>query len=495
VALTNPAHNIPADSSGTVSSFDGSGTTIKLFEGTSSLDYDGVGTANGKWTVSATGDGITPGSITEDGKFAIVGNHSSMTEDSASIEYTITGKRLNGSDITDTTAIQSLVKSKAGVDGVGSFVTRLTADNFVITYDQDGLNPSPSSIKLIASSSNFTDGFFKFTGEGGFSDDASFLDGETANTDERTFTVPSTYSQTPYKFRVGVADGNQVERASDNLSIASVKPGSDTTPQYFITSIAGGTQIKNSGGGIELQVQKSSVDGLDDITSGTDARIYIDTTLLTVQTGITDGGNGVEYNPIISASAIDGTLVLSLRSGSTGQHGVLDTITLVDVTDGLGGGTFLSPNLKTTRDPSDNSFNPLFLSATASFFDIDGSEYTSSVQITPSFDTVDKMAVSNAVGDTTNITITAGDGDGGTITLGGSSVATKDTVLTAVFTSPVTGKTTTTTETFYIISDGADGIDAITVTTNNPSHTVPAAADGTVSSFGPEIAHFLLVTL
>lgn len=46
------------------------------------------------------------------------------------------------------------------------------------------------------------------------------------------------------------------------------------------------------------------------------------------------------------------------------------------------------------------------------------------------------MAVSTKVGDS-EVVITAGDGDGGTITLGGSSVPTKDVVLTAVFTDPV----------------------------------------------------------
>ena len=141
---------------------------------------------------------------------------------------------------------------------------------------------------------------------------------------------------------------------------------------YFITPIAGGTQLKNSSGTIELQVQKSSVSGLSDVTSGTDARIYDGATLLAAQTGVTDGGNGVAYNPIIAPSFITGTKTLTLKDNS---GNVLDTITLVDVTDGLGGGSFISPNLKSTRNPADNSFTPTLLHATASFFDTSGTEY------------------------------------------------------------------------------------------------------------------------
>ncbi len=189
------------------------------------------------------------------------------------------------------------------------------------------------------------------------------------------------------------------------------------------------------------------------------------------------------YNPTLGPGFITGTKTLLLKDNS---GTVLDSITLLDVTDGLGGGSFVASNLKTNRNTSvtPNTFSPTTLTAQASFFDTSGTEKTQTVQITPSFSGgVDKMQVSSPSGNTNDITITADDGDGGTITLAGAAVATKDVVLTAVFTDPSTGQTTTITETFYIVSDGVDGIDAITVINTNQAHSLPASSAGVVSSY------------
>jgi hypothetical protein len=365
--------------------------------------------------------------------------------------------------------------------GAGKNVS-LLADSYVIQYDEFGLNPTPSStIELIASSSNFIDAFFKFTGgtAGTFTSETSFSDGLTANTDTKAFNVPSAYFATPLTFKVAVSEGSQIEALSDTLTITALKSGADSTPMYFITPIAGGTQIKNSSGNIQLQVQESSISGLSNISSGTIKLYKDDSSLLNASmSGIT----GDEYNPTIDKDAINGTLILELRDSS--DDSVLDTITLLDVTDGLGGGSFISSNLKSTRTPSDNSFLPTTLTATASFYDTSGTEYTSNVIITPFVSNgVDYMEVGAASGDTTNIIITADDGDGVAITLGASPVATKDVVLTAVFTDPATSQTNTITETYYIISDGSDGIDAITIINPNQAHTLPASSTGVVSSY------------
>jgi hypothetical protein len=361
--------------------------------------------------------------------------------------------------------------------GAGKNIS-LSADSYVIQYDEFGLNPIPSStISLIASSSNFVDAYYKFTGGGAvFTDETSFTDGLTANTDTATLTVPSSYFSTPLTIKVAVSEGNQVEKLSDTITITALKSGADSTPQYMITPLTG-TQIKNSSGNIELQVQESSINGLSDVNSG-DIKIYKnDSSLLNASMS---GVTGDEYNPTLDSDAITGTLNLQLRDVS---DNVLDSITLVDVSDGLGGGSFISPNLKATRNPGYGIYNPTFLSATASFFDTSGTEYQKQVRITPSLSGVtDYMEVGTASGDS-EITITANDGDGGSITLGGSSVATKDVVLVATFTDPATSQTTTINETFYIVSDGADGLSAITVVNTNQSHTLPASSDGVVSSY------------
>ena len=375
--------------------------------------------------------------------------------------------------------------------GTGKTVS-LSADTFVIEYDQDGNNPSPSSINLFASSSNFIDPYFKFTGGGTIwtGDDTTFTDGSDTNNDivSSIDLSGTTISDLPLQFRVGVADGGlsgqgQVELISDVINIFGVKPGSDTVPNFFITPVSGGTQIKNSSGTIELKAQKADINGVTDVVGGsTDARIYDGNTLLAVQTGVTAVVSAAApYNPTIDKDFINGTKTLLLKDNS---GNVLDSITLLDVTDGLGGGSFIASSLKTNRDTSvtPNTFFPSFLSATASFYDTSGQEYQGRVQITPSLvGSTDHMAVSTKTGNV-QVVIQANDGDGTSITLGGSSVATKDVVLKALFSDPATGQVTTTTETFYIVSDGVDGIDAITVINTNQAHTVPANSDGTLGS-------------
>ena len=370
--------------------------------------------------------------------------------------------------------------------GVGKTAT-LAASTFVIEFDQDGDNPSPSTIDVFASSSNFIDPYFKFSGGSTFfTDETTFTDGSDDDNDIVSSIDISTasISDMPLQFRVAVSDGDQVEVVSDVINIFGVKPGSDTVPNFFITPIAGGTQIKNSSGTIELQVQKADISGITDITSGTDAQIFSGSTLLaTSMTGIGNGGNGVVYNPTIGASAIDGTKTLLLKDNG---GNVLDSITLLDVTDGLGGGSFISPSLKINRNTSvtPNTYTASFLEATASFFDTSGNEYQKRARITPSFSSgVDNMTLGPTSGDS-EISFTATDGDGTDMFFGvNQTEATKDVVITAVFTDPATGQQNTINETFYIVSDGVDGIDAITVINTNQAHSLPASSAGVVSSY------------
>ena len=118
VILTNEAHTVAAANDGTVSSYAGSGTDIYVYEGATQLDYDGVGTAAGKWTVTAAGTSVTPGALSDGGNYASMAVVSSMSANQALVTFTISGKKLNGTAFSGITKVQSLTKSIKGADGV-----------------------------------------------------------------------------------------------------------------------------------------------------------------------------------------------------------------------------------------------------------------------------------------------------------------------------------------------------------------------------------------
>jgi hypothetical protein len=121
--LSNEAHILPASSTGVVSSYSGSGTTIQVYEGSHFLDYDGVGTADGHWKV-VIGDtaNITEGTASSTGsgssRYATIGAHSAAANntDSFIINYTISGKSSGGESFSFVKS-QTITKSKTGADG------------------------------------------------------------------------------------------------------------------------------------------------------------------------------------------------------------------------------------------------------------------------------------------------------------------------------------------------------------------------------------------
>ena len=146
--LSNEAHTFAADAAGVVASYSGSGTTIKLFEGTTELRYQQGSTANSRWSVATAASNITVGSISDSGNFATVNNHSNMTQDNASIVYTITGKRADGSAIS-LTKTQSFSKSKVGNTG-GTGPTGPSGDIYKTIYLYDAKATIPASIAITA---------------------------------------------------------------------------------------------------------------------------------------------------------------------------------------------------------------------------------------------------------------------------------------------------------------------------------------------------------
>ena len=136
LSMPNSAHTIPTDSAGANGVYTGSGTELYIYEGTTALAYDAVGTAASSWKIlSAVGTNITASTtFTDSGTYATVGQHSAMTADTASILYTVTGKRANGVAFT-LTATQTFSKSKAGVIGADSTIYYISESTPVVTKD------------------------------------------------------------------------------------------------------------------------------------------------------------------------------------------------------------------------------------------------------------------------------------------------------------------------------------------------------------------------
>lgn len=108
--LTNQYHRIPGTTAS--NSMVGSGTNIIVYDGTTPLRYDGVGTTRGTFTVNAVGTSVTAGSVSAGtgNAFATYGPHTTPTASPSTVTYTITGRTFNNTSINIVTT-QTLVLS------------------------------------------------------------------------------------------------------------------------------------------------------------------------------------------------------------------------------------------------------------------------------------------------------------------------------------------------------------------------------------------------
>lgn len=143
--LSNEAFVFPAGSDGAVSSYTGSGTAVRVYEGAEELLYDGVGTSSGTWKVATSATNITVGSLTDSGTYLTVGQHSGVANgtDTASITYTITGKTKAGVAFT-LMKVQNFAKSKSGYSAITGLLSNeahvfpAATDGTVSTYANSG---------------------------------------------------------------------------------------------------------------------------------------------------------------------------------------------------------------------------------------------------------------------------------------------------------------------------------------------------------------------
>ena len=120
--LSNHAHTVPSSSTGEVSNYTGSGTTIQVFEGSTALTFHTT-IANSRFTVGtptvSPASAITVGARSGSGTTTCtVADHSAMNnaQDMVQITYPITARRANGTSVTFN-LVQTITKSKAGEKG------------------------------------------------------------------------------------------------------------------------------------------------------------------------------------------------------------------------------------------------------------------------------------------------------------------------------------------------------------------------------------------
>jgi len=118
IVLTNPTHAIPCNESGAVQSYEGSGTDVFVYEGGTALSYDPNydGSVNGTWKVTVNTTNIVKSTTqTDEGSFVRFGDHSGLSQGTASITYTATGKTSEGVAFS-ISSTQTFSKINYGVD-------------------------------------------------------------------------------------------------------------------------------------------------------------------------------------------------------------------------------------------------------------------------------------------------------------------------------------------------------------------------------------------
>lgn len=119
ITLSNEIDSVPASNEGVVSSYDNTGTDIRVFEGATELTYDGNGTSPGTFKVTSLGIDLTVGQISSPTVGilkCVIGNISNLAADKGITQFTITGKTLEGDPFSEVKE-QRITKGKMGAPG------------------------------------------------------------------------------------------------------------------------------------------------------------------------------------------------------------------------------------------------------------------------------------------------------------------------------------------------------------------------------------------
>ena len=235
-SLSRDSKVFTASLTGVVSDYTNSGTDIYVFDGATAIPYDGVGTSNNSWKITAAGTNITAStSFTDMGTYVTVGNHNTFLDgsDSASVVYTISGKTSAGTSFSFTKT-QSFSKSKKGDVGVGTNGSTVRSATVYLYYQtasatQPAVNPTYSTNPY-----DFTTGVFT-----------------TGN--------PSVWKQTPPTFEAGTAANkywymavgvSQTDTNNQVITLGTILLGTSFTNLVTFTSLSTPGSTTIDGGNI-----------------------------------------------------------------------------------------------------------------------------------------------------------------------------------------------------------------------------------------------------
>lgn len=263
--LTNEISFVEALNDGTVTSYEGAGTELHVYDGTTELIYDNIGSVNGTYKVDTYPTDVVVGSRTtmEYGKGVRFGNPSGINKDTikASIRFECIIKTLDGRTLS-IPKVQSIDKNRKGPNGEDAKTIKLTATSYVIYRSKAGsISPTTILISAILKNTTINSWQYSINGAAFTATEPSYITVTGAqnlslNANEANFNTLSIKAR------------NTSDNVEDIITITKLSDGNDglSSPLMYLTSSSqvmrtDANNVAQSGQSIELEVKKQNISG------------------------------------------------------------------------------------------------------------------------------------------------------------------------------------------------------------------------------------------
>ena len=330
--LTNPAHDLLADSAGIIPA------TEYTAAKTSFIIYEGTTNVSSLWTYSvAAQTGLT-----------ITANINAFTVNSLTVDSTYADITATRTGYASITLRFSVIRKKPAIDGTSPIIVDITGPQ-LIQYNNTGTTPSPTSLTFKAQAKNTgtTTIYYRWTIDGTAQAIQNSTTGESSFTWSTSSSpaIPTNYFSTPKSIRVEISKSNTFSTILDDdvMSVAATRAGESATGQ-----------------GVDIVFTKAAAGTTPTITAGTNTNPPAGsptwyTTVQQARTNITTAG--VLWSSVGTSTTSGGTTTWSW-----------DTPILVEGSNGTDGNTVaeISAFTRTTGTPTQPSTNTGSVQFTAS---------------------------------------------------------------------------------------------------------------------------------